>query len=415
MNGSKDRLDDSDGSDKSEEGIHPIETISIEECEDHEENEGVFVNTIVSKNGQVLNLPEIHPPPDCLIQSIRNSFGCCLCNNRQTEDMIVCNRCNEEYHAHCLYGEEYDYNDWLCDGCVEVLSCVSNGFDYLRLRSEMIESSGMAPMGTPHNKGNVSIFVNRMKWLKSIWNDLLGSCVMIKMKNENRLGRVIFVDENRLLVYIVMKGEYWYESGWYALERGEVSILRDLLWMNDEEGLHICWLMEEVDEMIGLKEWNDSIDRIRASDSNSMNSSTNQIKVLDILRERVMIVNRNCTSKLRDWREHRLELEFSNEQESIRWEIRVRNELRSGIPLSVPRDHIELSGKEWLYKWIYVWSRQVDFPLGGWCRGVVLHYRSLTGKHFVCFERDDVPCCWLYLNREYVIMEGVCNEYVMKE
>lgn len=173
--------------------------------------------------------------------------------------------------------------------------------------------------------------------------------------------------------------------------------------------------MEEVDEMIGLKEWNDSIDRIRASDNNSMNSSTNQIKVLDILRERVMIVNRNCTSKLRDWREHRLELEFSNEQESIRWEIRVRNELRSGIPLSVPRDHIELSGKEWLYKWIYVWSRQVDFPLGGWCRGVVLHYRSLTGKHFVCFERDDVPCCWLYLNREYVIMEGVCNEYVMKE
>ena len=75
----------------------------------------------------------------------------------------------------------------------------------------------------------MSIFVNRMKWLKSIWNDLLGSCVMIKMKNENRLGRVIFVDENRLLVYIVMKGEYWYESGWYALERGEVSVLRDLL------------------------------------------------------------------------------------------------------------------------------------------------------------------------------------------
>lgn len=41
---------------------------------------------------------------------------------------------------------------------------------------------------------------------------------MIKMKNENRLGRVIFVDENRLLVYIVMKGEYWYESGWICIK-----------------------------------------------------------------------------------------------------------------------------------------------------------------------------------------------------
>ena len=135
--------------------------------------------------------------------------------------------------------------------------------------------------------------------------------------------------------------------------------------------------------------------------------SGDELEVYDMMKERVMLKKAKDVSLLNDWREHKLELVFSSEEDVIRWELHVRKEIGSyGTELwSVPRERLELSGKEWMYKWIYVWSRNVDYPLGGWARGVVLHYRSLTGKHFVWFENEDVESGWLYLNGEYVIME----------
>ena len=64
--------------------------------------------------------------------------------------------------------------------------------------------------------------------------------------------------------------------------------------MNDEEGLHICWLIEDVDKMIGMKE------------SNGVSVPQDRVRVFDIMREKVVIVNEKCISKLKDWREHRL-------------------------------------------------------------------------------------------------------------
>ena len=80
-------------------------------------------------------------------------------------------------------------------------------------------------------------------------------------------------------------------------------------------------------------------------------------------------------------------------------------------PWKVLNNRSELNAKEWMYKWIYMWSRAVDFPLGGWARGVVLHYRSITGKHFVWFENEEVPSSWFYLNGQYIVVEGINNEY----
>ena len=50
--------------------------------------------------------------------------------------------------------------------------------------------------------------------------------------------------------------------------------------------------------------------------------------------------------------------------------------------------------------------------INGFMFGVVLHYRSITGKHFVWFENEDVLSGWMYLNNQYIIIEGINNEYI---
>ena len=369
-----------------EEMIHGL--VGLEEGE---EGEGVYVNTIMSKNGQVVSLPEIHPPPNGLSHSLSEWSGCHLCKNRKTDDMVVCTRCNEEYHASCLYGNEMDYNNWLCDSCSMILSEMSKEYKYLRLESEVNESGLLARNGFPSEKKVDSVvYVNRMRWLKSMWNELVGNCVYVKMGGKMELGRVLYVNEMELKVYLSYRVKNWLREGWYCLERSEVCVCRRLVWLREKEGVGIGWLVERYGDV----------------------KSGDELEVYDMMKERVMLKKAKDVSLLNDWREHKLELVFSSEEDVIRWELHVRKEIGSyGTELwSVPRERLELSGKEWMYKWIYVWSRNVDYPLGGWARGVVLHYRSLTGKHFVWFENEDVESGWLYLNGEYVIMEGVCNE-----
>ena len=73
-----------------------------------EESESALASTVVAKNGSVLTLPELNPPPEAVSRSMRVGVGCGLCSRRDTSDMVWCNRCGSEFHARCLYGEELD-------------------------------------------------------------------------------------------------------------------------------------------------------------------------------------------------------------------------------------------------------------------------------------------------------------------
>ena len=119
------------------------------EVEEAEEAESALASTVVAKNGSVLTLPELNPPPEAVSRSMRVDVGCGLCSRRDTSDMVWCNRCGSEFHARCLYGEELDYNSWLCSECVSVLSELSPSFAYLQAGSEYVPANGFAPMGCP--------------------------------------------------------------------------------------------------------------------------------------------------------------------------------------------------------------------------------------------------------------------------
>ena len=359
--------------------------------------EGLFSHTVETKSGQSLVLPDIHPPPDALVQNMGDRFGCRLCTRLQTEDMIICTRCGEEYHASCLYGEDYDYNNWLCSDCADVLSHLNSRYNFIKLHSEMIEMNSLAPMGIPAEKHQQDpSILSRMQWLYTMWSELPGSCVLVPLKSSPSpiQGRILFVDSDRLMVYVAFRGEWWYCSGWYALERSEVVLLRQLVWIEDPNNIRVGWKIEKY-----------------CSTPPSLSPSS-LVDVYDLASSSISPVPSSWIRPFLDWREHKLDLAFTPEEDIIRWEVRVRSDIRSWADrhFSIPADHPDLNGKEWMYKWIYMWSRQVDFPLGGWARGVVLHYRSLTGKHFVCFENDDIPSGWFYLNSQYIVIEGNCHE-----
>ena len=139
-----------------------------------------------------------------------------------------------------------------------------------------------------------------------------------------------------------------------------------------------------------------------------------ECNVFDFVSNKIIKIDPCCIENLHDWREHKYELLYTPLLDTIKWEIHIRDSINRSMehPWKILKNRSELSGKEWMYKWIYVWSREVDFPLGGWARGVVLHYRSITGKHFVWFENEDVLSGWMYLNNQYIIIEGINNEYI---
>lgn len=439
------------------------------EVEEVEEAESALASTVVAKNGSVLTLPELNPPPEAVSRSMHVDVGCGLCSRRDTSDMVWCNRCGSEFHARCLYGEELDYNSWLCSECVSVLSELSPSFAYLQAGSEYVPANGFAPMGCPvrvcvsvekkeekceevkgevkgeEKKGEEKCEENgemmevkkeemeieptnhtqkeevkskevkkedkkeedkevkkeetkqkeapftkekkRLKWLLSFGDKLVGSRVWLKERN--LLGFVLYRMTDLLLFYVVFEGVAEGESGWYALEQGEVSVLRELVWVRGSGGLG-CGVKEEVETGASGR-------------------------VLDLKRGELEAVGEAKVEPVRDWREHRLELAFSPLLDTVRWEFRLGEEVRRCVsrPFKVPVQRVEMSGKEWMYKWVYVWKREVEFPLGGWSRGVVLQYRAMTGKHFVLFENEAVHSGWMYLNTQYVLVDGVSNEELM--
>ena len=422
------------------------------------EEESVLANTVVTKNGSVLTLPELNPPPEAVSRSMRVGVGCGLCSRRDTSDMVWCNRCGSEFHARCLYGDELDYNSWLCSECVSVLSDLSPAFAYLQAGSEYVPANGYAPMGCPVRVSECSVSVTtvpvttvpdatvsdatapetstpetsthetsthdnstpvttapdntthdntthdntthanrekqrpfltekkRLQWLLSFGEKLVGSRVWLKERG--LMGFVLFRMTDLLLFYVAFEGVAEGESGWYALEQGEVSVLRELVWVRGASGVG-CGVKEEVMEGASGR-------------------------VLDLERGELVAVCDEMQA-VRDWREHRLELAFNPLLETVRWEFHLGDQVRKCVskPFKVPSQRVELSGKEWMYKWVYVWKREVEFPFGGWSRGVVLQYRSMTGKHFVLFESDSVHSGWMYLNAQYVLVDGVSNEELM--
>ena len=404
------------------------------ESQDEDELEGGYANTVVTKGGVLLTLPEINPPPEMVVRSMRVAIGCGLCSRRNTSDMISCVRCGAEFHAKCLYGDELDYNSWLCRGCVSVLSALSASFGYLEAQSEYVPGDGLAPMGypervvsgvvsgievksenaievkredspqmkedspdakkentpqtkenTPQTNENTLTQKKRLAWLLSYGEDIIGSRVWLK--ELNLFGFVLYRMTDLLLFYVVFEGDNDYRNGWYALEKGEVCVVKEFVWVR-RGGVLSCGVRVEYEDG-------------RAGE------------VYDLEKNCVVSVEESEVSRVRDWREHRLEMEFTALYDIVKWEYHLRQQLRKFVskPFKVPSHRSEMSGKEWMYKWVYVWSRSVDYPFGGWSRGVVLHYRSITGKHFVLFENESVHSGWMYLNTSYVVCEGVCNEW----
>ena len=129
--------------------------------------------------------------------------------------------------------------------CSMILSEMSKEYKYLRLESEVNESGLLARNGFPSEKKVDSVvYVNRMRWLKSMWNELVGNCVYVKMGGKMELGRVLYVNEMELKVYLSYRVKNWLREGWYCLERSEVCVCRRLVWLREKEGVGIGWLVE---------------------------------------------------------------------------------------------------------------------------------------------------------------------------
>ena len=353
-----------------------------------EEEESMNGNcpTIITKNNKTVTLPDLNPPPLAKISSLRVHIGCGLCTCRHTSDMVICNRCGDEFHASCLYGNEMDYNNWMCSECACVLSHLNEKYSYLKLDSEILIGN-LAPMGYPNSRFvsmENTIEEKRLRWLLKMGDSLIGSRVWFH--EVNVMGRILRRLDDLLLYYVTFDGLYWNEEGWYALEKNDIGILKDFVWIRKKDELHFGVKLEEVDNE------ND--------------------EALDLISNEMINGKESKFEKVNDWREHKYELFYTSILDTIRWEIHVKDRLTRYLehPWKVLSNRSELNAKEWMYKWIYMWSREVDFPLGGWVRGVVLHYRSITGKHFVWFENDEVPSSWFYLNGQYIVVEGVNNE-----
>ena len=353
-----------------------------------EEEESMNGNcpTIITKNNKTVTLPDLNPPPLAKISSLRVHIGCGLCTCRHTSDMVICNRCGDEFHASCLYGNEMDYNNWMCSECACVLSHLNEKYSYLKLESEILIGN-LAPMGYPNSRFvsmENTIEEKRLRWLLKMGDSLIGSRVWFH--EVNVMGRILRRLDDLLLYYVTFDGLYWNEEGWYALEKNDIGILKDFVWIRKKDELHFGVKLEEVDNE------ND--------------------EALDLISNEMINGKESKFEKVNDWREHKYELFYTSILDTIRWEIHVKDRLTRYLehPWKVLSNRSELNAKEWMYKWIYMWSREVDFPLGGWVRGVVLHYRSITGKHFVWFENDEVLSSWFYLNGQYIVVEGVNNE-----
>lgn len=362
-----------------------------------EEEESLNGNcpTIITKNNKTVTLPDLNPPPLAKMSSLRVHIGCGLCTCRHTSDMVICNRCGDEFHASCLYGNDMDYNSWMCGECACVLYHLSEKYSYLKLGSEVMMGN-MAPIGYPNNRFEDmkdTIEEKRLRWLLKKGNSLIGSRVWFH--EVNVMGRILRRLDDLLLYYVTFEGPYWKEEGWYALEKNDIGILNEFVWLrNKNDGnLHFGVKVSEVE--------------------NDDNGNGERMEALDLVNNGMVSNVEYEFEEAHDWREHKFELFYTPILDGIRWEMHVKDRLNRllEVPWKVLNNRSELNAKEWMYKWIYMWSREVDFPLGGWARGVVLHYRSITGKHFVWFENEDVPSGWLYLNGQYIVVEGVNNEY----
>ena len=264
------------------------------ESQDEDELEGGYANTVVTKGGVLLTLPEINPPPEMVVRSMRVTIGCGLCSRRNTSDMISCVRCGAEFHAKCLYGDELDYNSWLCRGCVSVLSALSASFGYLAAQSEYVPGDGLAPMGypervvsgvvsgievksenaievkredspqmkedspdakkentpqtkenTPQTNENTLTQKKRLAWLLSYGEDIIGSRVWLK--ELNLFGFVLYRMTDLLLFYVVFEGDNDYRNGWYALEKGEVCVVKEFVWVR-RGGVLSCGVRVEYED-----------------------------------------------------------------------------------------------------------------------------------------------------------------------
>lgn len=369
-----------------------------EEGDSMEEEENLNGNcpTIITKNNKTVTLPDLNPPPLAKMSSLRVHIGCGLCTCRHTSDMVICNRCGDEFHASCLYGNEMDYNNWMCGECACVLSHLNERYSYLKLGSEVMMGN-MAPMGYPNNRFEDmrnTIEEKRLSWLLEMGDSLIGSRVWFH--EVNVMGRILRVLKDLLLYYVTFDGAYWKEEGWYALEKNDIGILKEFVWLRNKN---------EGNLRFGVK--------VNEFDNDGKNGKNDRMEALDLLSNQMVSNVEYEFEEAHDWREHKFELFYTPMLETIRWEMHVKDRLNRLLeaPWKVLNNRSELNAKEWMYKWIYMWSRAVDFPLGGWARGVVLHYRSITGKHFVWFENEEVPSSWFYLNGQYIVVEGINNEY----
>ena len=364
-----------------------------EEGDSMEEEENMNGNcpTIITKNNKTVTLPDLNPPPLAKMSSLRVHIGCGLCMCRHTSDMVICNRCGDEFHASCLYGNEMDYNNWLCSECACILLHLNEKYSYLRLGSEVLIGN-IAPMGCPNRRfesmENI-IEEKRLRWLLKMGDSLIGSRVWFH--EVNVMGRILRRLDDLLLYYVTFDGLYWKEEGWYALEKSDIGILSEFVWIRKDGELHLG---------------------VKVNEFEDENEENGVVKALDLITNKMVDNKEYEFEKMNDWREHKFELVYTPLLDTIRWEIHVKDRLNRLLehPLKVLSNRSEMNAKEWMYKWIYMWSREVDFPLGGWARGVVLHYRSITGKHFVYFENEEVPSSWFYLNGQYIVVEGVNNE-----